>query len=332
MPESSQLDGAGTPVWWPPDRPDLLSEAIDAIELAGSVQVRALASGNWGIRFEAGNPAIFHIVERGECWIRVDDYAPTCLLPGEVALIKPGVAHDIVSSPTSPVSRSVSPSVRPVRHTVSYHLGRGRPQSIFVCGAVHFGRTATHPLLTLLPLVLHVSGSGAPDAGTLAALMLQVAGEASAGRPGADLIVRRLSDVFFVQVLRAWMEAQPATGGGWLAAVNDPQIGKAIRAIHEDPRRRWSVAALAREAAQSRSSFAARFAKLNGEPPMQYVARWRVLLAAEALHERNQTVASVAHSVGYSSVAAFVRAFTRLIGVSPAEYRRAAKPGARPPA
>jgi AraC-like DNA-binding protein len=174
--------------------------------------------------------------------------------------------------------------------------------------------------------VLHVSGSGAPDAATLAALMHQVANEAGEGRPGADLIVRRLSDVFFIQMLRAWMEAQPGTGGGWLAAVNDPQIGKALRAIHDDPRRRWSVAALAREAAQSRSSFAAQFAQLSGEPPMQYVARWRVLLAAEALRGGNQTVASIAPSVGYSSVAAFVRAFTRLIGVSPVEYRRRARP------
>jgi AraC-like DNA-binding protein len=325
--ESSHLHQAGTSVWWPPDRPDLLSEAIGAIELAGSVQVRAVASGTWGIHFEAGDPAMFHIVERGECWIRVHDHLPLRMVPGEVTLIKPGLAHDIVSSPTAPTRRSVSPSKRPARHTVSYHLGRGRPHAVFVCGALHFGRTASHPLLTLLPSVLHVSGAGAPDAGTLAALMHQVAREAGEGRPGADLIVRRLSDVFFVQVLRAWMEAQPAGGGGWLAAVNDPQIGNALRAIHSNPRRRWSVAALAREAAQSRSAFAARFAQLSGEPPMQYLARWRMLLAAEALRDGNQTVASIAANVGYSSVAAFVRAFTRLVGVSPVEYRRGTAPG-----
>jgi len=325
MAVSSRTDRAAGRVWWPPDKPDLLSEAIGAIELAGSVQVRALASGNWGIHFDAGDPAIFHIVERGECWIRLEDHGPLRLLPAEVAVIKPGLAHDILNSPTARASRSVSPSERPLRHSVSYHLGRGRPHSIFMCGALHFGLAAKHPLLSLLPQVLHVSGSGAPDAATLAALMHQVANEAGEGRPGADLIVRGLSDVFFIQVLRAWMEAQPGTGGGWLAAVNDPQIGKALRAIHDDPRRRWSVAALAHEAAQSRSSFAAQFARLSGEPPMQYVVRWRVLLAAEALRDGNETVASIATSVGCSSVAAFVRAFTRLIGVSPVEYRRRAR-------
>jgi AraC-like DNA-binding protein len=166
---------------------------------------------------------------------------------------------------------------------------------------------------------------GTPDASTLAAQMHQVASEAAEGRPGADLIVRRLSNVFFIQVLRAWMEVQPGTGGRWLAAVNYPLIGKALRAIHDDPRRRWNVAALAHQAALSRSSFAAQFARL-GEPPMRYVARWRGLVAAEALRDGNETVASIATSVGYSSVAAFVRAFTRLIGVSPVEYRRRARP------
>jgi transcriptional regulator GlxA family with amidase domain len=138
------------------------------------------------------------------------------------------------------------------------------------------------------------------------------------------LIIRRLSDVFFVQILRAWFERQ-SVGGGWLAAVSDPQIGVALRSIHNDPSRQWSVSALAREAALSRSMFAAHFAQLCGEPPMHYVARWRVLLAAERLREGRQTVASIATSVGYASVASFVRTFTRLTGESPASFRRRAQ-------
>jgi transcriptional regulator GlxA family with amidase domain len=177
----------------------------------------------------------------------------------------------------------------------------------------------------LLPVVLHIASNGAPDATTLAALLREMEREASAGRPGADLIVRRLSDVLFVQILRAWLESQPLGGGGWLAAATDPQIGAALGAIHNDPSRRWSVTALAREAALSRSLFAQRFARLCGEPPMHYVARWRVLLAAGPLRDSHETVASIAASVGYVSVAAFVRAFTRLMGVSPSTYRRRAR-------
>ena len=286
--------------------------------------MRALASGTWGVHFEAGQPAIFHLVERGECWVRVPDHPPVRLRPGEVVLVKPGVAHDIVSSPAGPTRRSVSPAERPRYHTISYHLGRGRPQCVFMCGAVHFGASAPHPLLTLLPEILHVPATDAPDAATLSALLRQVALEAGEGRPGSDLIVRRLSDVFFVQVLRAWLEAQPAGGGGWFAAASDPQIGAALRAIHNNPGRRWSVASLAREAAVSRSLFAARFGRLCGEPPMQYVARWRVLLGVQALRDGPGTVAAVAQGVGYASVAAFSRAFTRMMGMSPTAYRNRA--------
>jgi transcriptional regulator GlxA family with amidase domain len=190
-----------------------------------------------------------------------------------------------------------------------------------VCGAVHFAASAQHPLLTMLPVVLHVAAHDAPDATALAVLLRQMQREASDGKPGADLIVRRLSDVFFVQILRAWFEREPVGGGGWLAAASDPQIGAALRAIHDDPSRHWSVSALAHEAALSRSLFAERFAGLCGEPPMHYLARWRVLLAAGPLRDGRDTVARIAASVGYVSVAAFVRTFTRLMGMSPAAYR-----------
>ena len=136
------------------------------------------------------------------------------LVPGDVVMVRAGVGHDIVSSPNGPTRRSVSPAERPVYRTVSYHLGRGRPQCTFICGAVHFGGTAQHPLLTLLPEVLHVAADDAPDA---AALLRQIDREASDGRPGSDLIVRHLSDIFFVRILRAWFESEPVGGGGWLA-------------------------------------------------------------------------------------------------------------------
>jgi AraC-like DNA-binding protein len=307
---------------FPTEPPDIVSEAVRVLELAGSVQVRALASGSWGVHFEPGPPAIFHLVEHGACWVRVPEQAPMHLVAGEVVLVKAGVAHDIVSSPDAPTRRSVSPAERPLSQTVSYHLGRGRPECTFICGAAHFSGGGQHPLLTLLPDVLHLSAHDAPDA---ARLVRQMEREATDSRPGADLIVRRLSDVFFVQVLRAWFESQPVGRGGWLAAASDSQIGAALRAIHKDPSRHWSVSALARESALSRSSFAERFARLCGEPPMHYVARWRVLRATGALRDGHQTVASIAGSVGYASVAAFVRAFTRLMGVSPATYRRRAR-------
>jgi AraC-like DNA-binding protein len=262
-------------------------------------------------------------VERGECWIRAADHAPLRLLPGEVVLIKAGIPHDILGTPTARPKQSISPARRPVQQCVSLQLGRGVPRAVFICGTFHFGQTLQHPLLGLLPALVHLSSSSAPDAVELAALLHRLAQEASEGRPGADFIVRRLSDVFFVQIIRAWMEAHPVHAGGWLAAANDPQIGAALRAIHSDPGRAWTVETLSREAALSRSLFAARFRKLCGETPMRYVARWRVLLATHALRAERETIATVAADVGYASVAAFVRVFTRTVGMSPAAYRRA---------
>jgi AraC-like DNA-binding protein len=299
-------------------QPDVLSEVLRVLEVVGSVQVRAVASGNWGVHFEAGSPAIFHLVAHGRCWVRVPDHAPVQMVPGEVVLVRAGVAHDIVNSPTGATRRSISPASRPLYHTVSYHLGRGRAECVFICGALHFASAAQHPLLTQLPVLLHVTAADAPEAIELGVLLRQMQREATDGRPGADLIVRRLSDVFFVQILRAWFERQPV-GGGWLAAVSDPQIGVALRSIHNDPRKHWSVAALAREAALSRSLFAARFAQLCGEPPMHYVARWRILLAAEPLRDGRETVASIATSVGYASVSSFVHHVYPLDGREPGQ-------------
>jgi AraC-like DNA-binding protein len=298
---------------------------MSVIDLVGCAQVRAMATGNWGLHFEAGEPAMFHLVEVGECWIRAADFAPLRLVPGEVAFVKAGIPHDILSTPTSRPKQSISPSRRPVQQCVSLQLGRGAPRAVFICGTFHFGQTLRHPLLGLLPPLIHLSASGAPDAAELAALLRRLAQEASEGRPGADFVVRRLSDVFFVQILRAWVEAHPDRAGGWLAAANDPQIGAALRAIHSDPGRAWTVETLSREAALSRSLFAARFRRLSGETPMRYVARWRVLLAAHALRSGRETVAALAADVGYASVAAFVRAFTRSIGMSPVAYRRAGR-------
>lgn len=263
---------------------------------------------------------MFHLMERGEGWIRLPQHLPVRLVPGEVVLVRAGIAHDVVSSPTARPRHSVSPSERPLANSLSYRLGRGEPRATIICGAFHFGPAVEHPLLTLLPDVLHLAESEAPDAVAMVTLLRQVAREAVAGRPGADLIVRRLTSALFAQILRAWLEAQPA-GGGWLAAMRDPQIGAALAAIHHAPARRWTVAALGREAAMSRSLFAARFPRLVGEPPLHYVARWRVLMAAQALREGRGTVASIATMVGYASLASFGRAFTRFVGVGPAAYR-----------
>src|SRR5262245_21190637 len=157
-----------------------------------------------------------------------------------------------------------------------------------------------------------------------------MAAEARELRPGGEAVITRLADVLVVQAIRVWLETDPAARTGWLGALQDKQVGRALTLIHRDPARAWTVASLARELAMSRSAFAARFTELVGEPVMHYVARWRMQVAFGSLRDENATVAEIAGRLGYGSEAAFARAFKRVTGVAPGSVRRRAAPDALP--
>ena len=147
--------------------------------------------------------------------------------------------------------------------------------------------------------------------------------EAKERRPGGEAVTTRLGDILVIQAIRSWIETDPAAQTGWLGALQDRQIGRAISLIHRDPTRAWTVASLAGELAMSRSAFAARFTELVDEPVMHYVTRWRMLVAVEALREDGATVGELASRLGYRSEAAFARAFKRVIGLAPGTVKRA---------
>jgi AraC-like DNA-binding protein len=153
-----------------------------------------------------------------------------------------------------------------------------------------------------------------------------MAAEAEELRPGGEAVITRLGDILVIQAIRSWIGSDPAAQTGWLGALQDRQIGRAISLIHRDPARAWTVASLADEVAMSRSAFAARFTELVGEPAMQYVARWRMNVALNSLKEERATVAELASRLGYRSEAAFARAFKRVIGVPPGAVKRVPEP------
>lgn len=146
---------------------------------------------------------------------------------------------------------------------------------------------------------------------------------------GERRALTRLADILVIQALRAWLAQDPAAQRGWLGALQDPQLGRAIASIHRDPARAWTLAALAKEAAMSRSAFAARFSTRVGEPAMQDLARWRMHLAHAQLQEGDVALAELAERLGYGSEAAFSRAFKRFLGVSPGAVRRASSAAPR---
>ncbi|WP_244237242.1 helix-turn-helix transcriptional regulator [Corallococcus llansteffanensis] len=149
-----------------------------------------------------------------------------------------------------------------------------------------------------------------------------MAAEAEALRPGGETVVTRLADILVIQTIRAWLAHAPEARTGWLGALQDPQVGRALVLIHRDPARDWTLAALAKEAAMSRSAFAARFTQRVGMPAMQYLVHWRMQVAASLLREEDAGLADVAGRMGYQSEAAFSRAFKRCVGVAPGTFRR----------
>ncbi len=191
-----------------------------------------------------------------------------------------------------------------------------------VCGAVRFDHPAAHHLIALLPRIIHVQSSSSPQTEWLQSTLRLMAAEAREMRPGGETVITRLADILVIQAIRSWIEGDPAAQTGWLGALQDPQIGRAIAAIHREPAKPWTVSSLAAEVGMSRSAFAARFTQLVGEPAMHYLARWRMHVAMNWLREDAIGVGEMASRLGYRSEAAFSRAFKRFIGVTPGAARR----------
>ena len=187
---------------------------------------------------------------------------------------------------------------------------------------VRFDDPVALQLVRLLPSIIRIEASSSPEMDWIQSTLRYMAAEARELRPGGETVITRLADILVIQAIRSWIAQDPAAQKGWLGALRDKQIGRAISLIHRNPDHPWTVASLASEVAMSRSAFAARFTELVGEPAMHYVARWRMRLALTWLNEDRVTLAELASRLGYQSEAAFSRAFKRFNGISPGAVRQ----------
>ena len=308
---------------FPPSDP--LGGALHSLRMNGAFYCRSELTAPWGLTLPPMPGYLwFHVVTSGRLWLETGREDDIWLQPGELALVPRGEGHVLCSEPAvaAPGILDLERELVSDRYEVLRH-GGGGARTMLICGAVRFEHPAARHLVELLPATVHIDASNSARLDWMHSLLRLMAAEAGELRPGGEAVITRLGDIIVIQTIRAWMETDPAARTGWLGALQDPQIGRALTLIHRDPARNWTVASLAAELAMSRSAFAARFSELVGEPAMQYVARWRMQLAVSALEEERATVGELAARLGYRSEAAFSRAFKRIIGVPPGSVRRA---------
>jgi AraC-like DNA-binding protein len=309
---------------------DVLSDVLDNVRLTGSLfflaEYRepwcliAPSSANYAEMLVPGarNLVVFHVIVDGRCMMGGADDRLIELSAGDAILIARGDEHLMADKPgRKPTPLTDLLPYPPWREPPSLEYGgNGKPVKV-LCGYLHCADAALSPFLATLPSFLKVDGSGVLGT-SFAVVRRLLIDEATDRRPGCASILARLTETFFIEALRQHI----ATTGGSeaLKALADPVVGKALELIHDEPARDWSVEELAREAAASRSLFASRFTRLLGCPPMQYLARWRLQIAARLLTEKAGSIAEVAAKVGYESEAAFNRAFKRHMGAPPATW------------
>jgi AraC-like DNA-binding protein len=305
---------------WAGDDP--LGEALHLLRMSGTMYFHSQLGTPWGMTIPPIADCLWlHVVTSGRALLSVGDDEHE-LRPGALTLVPHGAGHALRSEAGAAV-----PSVIGLPHDVVtdryaiIRAGGPGPVTTMICAAVKFEHPAARTLAALLPPALHVEPSGSAQSEWLQSTLRLVTAEAAQQRPGGETVLTRLTDVLVVQAIRAWLDEDPAARSGWLGALRDPQIGRALTLVHRFPARDWTLATLAGEVAMSRSAFAARFTELVGEPAMQYLTRWRLHAALDWLDE-GATVAELAGRLGYRSEAAFSRAFKRVVGVAPATARR----------
>jgi AraC-like DNA-binding protein len=334
---------------------DVLSDVLRVVRLSGAVFFTADFSTPWAIESpmpdmlatavvpQAECIVLFHILVDGACEVVCPRHPLTTMQAGDVVVFPRGDQHVMRShatASTTPLAAVYSPG--PHGEPTQLSFGGGGHTSRFVCGYLNCDQRFS-PLVESLPTMLLVrsrDGYSAIDAigpdgsrpttvpqgsGTWLGTTLKfTVNEARVARPGNAAILGRLTELMFVEILREYMQRIPADQGGWLAGVNDAHVGKALRLMHADPSRGWTVEELAREAAVSRSVLAQRFTDLVGDSPMRYLANWRMQLAKQMMRDGARNIQDVATSVGYDSEAAFNRAFKRATGSPPAAWRKSA--------
>jgi AraC-like DNA-binding protein len=304
---------------------DPLGDMLELSRIRTALLCNVRAGAPWGLEVHGTGQASLHAVTRGAAWLQLDGAEPLRLTAGDVFVLPSGVGYRLSSAPNAPwVPFDVALKARmtPERDLT---IGGNGPQAVFLCAAYVYDLDVAQPLLSLLPTVLHVPAGKAPPS-RMASIVDLLADELDRHGPGSGTVVVRLLDLLLIEAIRHWVEHDPDVHGpSWLIALRDPIIARTLALLHARPAEAWRLEKLAGEVHVSRTTLVRRFSEAVGEPPLAYLTRWRMHLAAARLKHTNDTVETIAYQVGYRSEHAFNRAFARNRGHPPGRYRHLAR-------
>lgn len=309
-------------------RVDVLEALLDGPRARGAFLLRALLDPPWSLRIEDEAPLTVVAVLRGVAWLCPDDQPPLRMDNGQLAIVRGPDHYTVADHPTTPPNVVIYPGGR------CTSAGDGRAlwdewslgirtwgdnadgDCALLVGTYEGKGEASQPLLTALPDVVLLSRE---EAGT--PLLHLLADEMQVEAPGQRALLDRLLDVLLISALRTWFAGRQDEAPGWFRAQHDPAVGQALSLLHQDVAHPWTVEELAARVGLSRAALGRRFTALLGEPPMSYLAGWRLALAADLLVSSDATVAVIARQVGYGTPFSLSAAFKRVHGVSPQKYR-----------
>jgi AraC-like DNA-binding protein len=331
---------------------DILSDVLRKVRLRGAVYYYVCGHSSWAAEAPASREIAaavmpdsehvmeYHVLMQGTCWGAIVGEPPVRVAAGDIVLFPQGDPHVLSSAPGMRAPIDAAGYVEPKQDQLPFGLrveaaatrvGVAPDElcdTTVLCGFLGCDLRPFNPLIATLPRLMHLRASEGQD--WITQFMQQAVAESKNKRPGGEAMLERMSEMMFIDAVRRYVDTLPADSLGWLAGLRDRFIGRALALMHDAPAVDWTVDELGRRVGLSRSTLHERFAEMVGQPPMQYLANWRIQVGAALLRDTTATVASVAQDVGYESEAAFSKAFKRLVGKPPASWRREAARRPRP--
>ncbi len=298
---------------------DAMSAILDLFKLKSSVYFKSNFPSGWGMNIPDGPYSQFHIIVSGHCLLKGPGNEERTLYPGDIVLFPHGQSHWLAHDHNSALREGIE-VVRDI-HSKLKPFDGNEPGVTIICGHFEFDNDFIHPLFSSLPEIIHVPDHVKREYNWLESICGIIIQETGLQTPGAAALTSRLAEVLFIQVIRVYTKMMKIEMG-YLAALNDPIINRALEAIHTDPGKFWTVYTLAKHGGVSRTLFANRFRQLVGTTPLSYLTDWRMLKAKELLRTGEVPLNMIADAVGYKSEAAFIRVFRKKFDQTPGKFRR----------